>query len=128
MSGSNRFLGLLFLMIGVFGVLCSFYLFGLKAVTSPLVRHMIGNIIWSVAVSNMTVYEGIEAMNGWLNELSLLSDKPLLLFLIYSLILILVSIMIIKGYDINGQKGGGIRSTHSLKNISLINFGGKYPM
>lgn len=105
MSGSNRFLGLLFLMIGVFGVLGSFYLFGLKAVTSSLVRHMIGNIIWSVAVSNMTVYEGIEAMNGWLNELSLLSDKPLLLFLIYSLILILVSIMIIKGHDINGQKG-----------------------
>ncbi|MEM0385377.1 MAG: hypothetical protein QXH64_02885 [Nitrososphaeria archaeon] len=49
---------------------------------------MIGNIIWSVAGSNMTAYEAIEAMNGWLNELYSLSNKPLLLLLIYSLILI----------------------------------------
>ncbi|MEM1986271.1 MAG: hypothetical protein QXK55_05180 [Nitrososphaeria archaeon] len=104
MSGSNRFLGLLFLMIGVFGVLGSFYLFGLKAVTTSLVRDMIGNIILNVAGSNMTVYEGIEVMNGWLNELSSLSDKLLLLLLIYSLILIFVSIMIIKRSNINGEK------------------------
>ncbi|MGP3668066.1 MAG: hypothetical protein ACKD6M_06605 [Candidatus Bathyarchaeota archaeon] len=57
---------------------------------------MIGKIILRVAVSNMTVYEGIEAMNEWLNQLSSLSDKPLILLLIYSLILVLMSVVIIK--------------------------------
>lgn len=103
-SRSYRFLGFLVLILGIIGVLGSFYLFGLKAVITSLVRDMIGNIIWGVAGSNMTVYKGIEVMNEWLNELSSLSDKPLLLLLIYSLILILVSIMIIKRPNINGEK------------------------
>ncbi|MGP3703258.1 MAG: hypothetical protein ACKD6N_05740 [Candidatus Bathyarchaeota archaeon] len=58
--------------------------------------RLIGKIILRVAVSNMTVYEGIEAMNEWLNQLSSLSDKPLILLLIYSLILVLMSVVIIK--------------------------------
>lgn len=57
---------------------------------------MIGNAILGVAGSNMTVYEGVKVMNEWLNELSLLSDKMLLLFLTYSLILISLSVVIIK--------------------------------
>ncbi|MCS7115193.1 MAG: hypothetical protein RMJ15_10150 [Nitrososphaerota archaeon] len=82
--------------MGVLGVLGALYLFGLKAVTVSLVRDMIGNAIWGVAGSDMTAYEGIEVMNEWLNKLSSLSDKPLLLLIIYSLMLIAASVMMIK--------------------------------
>ncbi|MFH7835967.1 MAG: hypothetical protein QXL51_05160, partial [Candidatus Aenigmatarchaeota archaeon] len=91
-----RLLSFVVLILGILGVLGSLYLFGLKAVTTSIVRHMIGNAIWGVAGSNMTVYEGVKIMNEWLNELSLLSDKILLLFLTYSLILILLSVVMIK--------------------------------
>ncbi|MEM2465442.1 MAG: hypothetical protein QXL85_07535 [Candidatus Bathyarchaeia archaeon] len=80
--------GFVILILGVLGVLGSLYLFGLKAVTTSLTRDIIGNAIWRVANLNMTAYEGIEVTNEWINELSSLSDKPLLLLLIYSLILI----------------------------------------
>lgn len=96
MSGLYRLLSFIFLILGVFGLVGSLYLFGLKAVTTSLTRDMIGNAIWRVADSNMTAYEGIEVMNEWLNELSSLSDKMLLFLLIYSLVLTVMSIMIIK--------------------------------
>lgn len=95
-SGLCRLLGFVVLILGILGILGSLYLFGFKAVTTSLVRDMIGNAIWRVASSNMTVYEGIEVMNEWLNELSSTSDVPLLFFLIYSLILISTSIIMIK--------------------------------
>ncbi|MEM2562165.1 MAG: hypothetical protein QXT06_07550 [Candidatus Bathyarchaeia archaeon] len=88
MSGLCRLFGFVILILGVLGVLGSLYLFGLKAVTTSLTRDIIGNAIWRVANLNMTAYEGIEVTNEWINELSSLSDKPLLLLLIYSLILI----------------------------------------
>jgi len=84
------------LILGVLGIFGSLYLFGLKAVTTSIVRDMIGNAIWRVADLNMTAYEGIEVMNRWLSELSSLSDKSLLILLIYSLILISASIVMIK--------------------------------
>jgi len=91
-----RLLGFVILALGVLGALGSLYLFGLKAVTTSLTRDMIGNAILRVADFNMTAYEGLEVMNKWLNELSSLSDKPLLILLIYSLILISISIIMIK--------------------------------
>ncbi|MEM2455490.1 MAG: hypothetical protein QXN21_06080 [Candidatus Bathyarchaeia archaeon] len=88
--------GFMVLILGVLGIFGSLYLFGLKAVTTSIVRDMIGNAIWRVADLNMTAYEGIEVMNRWLSELSSLSDKSLLILLIYSLILISASIVMIK--------------------------------
>ncbi|MCX8188631.1 MAG: hypothetical protein N3F64_02890 [Nitrososphaeria archaeon] len=96
MASIYRLLGFISLILGILGILGSLYLFGLKAVTTSLVRDMIGKTIWNVASTNMTVYEGIEVMNEWLNKLSSVSDKPLLLLLIYSLILTSISAMIIK--------------------------------
>ncbi|MEM0313520.1 MAG: hypothetical protein QXQ41_03110 [Candidatus Bathyarchaeia archaeon] len=96
MSRSYRPLSFISLTLGILGVLGSLYLFGIKAVTTSLARDMIGNAIRSVADSNMTVHEGVRVMNEWINELSLLSDKMLLLFSTYSLILILLSAMMIK--------------------------------
>lgn len=89
-------LGFVVLSLGILGVLGSLYLFGLKAVTTSLARDIIGGAIWRVADSNMTAYEGIEVMNEWLSKLSSLSDKPLLILLIYSLVLMLVSTIIVK--------------------------------
>ncbi|MEM2793213.1 MAG: hypothetical protein QW511_01005 [Candidatus Methanomethylicia archaeon] len=101
MSRLYRLLSFVILILGILGVLGSLYLFGLKAVATSLVRDMIGNTIWYVSNSNITVYEGIEITNRWLNELSSLSDKPLLLLLIYSLILISISVIMIKNHGIN---------------------------
>ncbi|MEM3713057.1 MAG: hypothetical protein QXR97_05935 [Thermoproteota archaeon] len=95
--------GFLALILGILGVLGSLYLFGLEAITTSLVRNMIGNAIWRVASSNMTAYEGIETMNEWLNVLSSLSEKPLLLLLIYSLILISISVIMIKSHSKNDK-------------------------
>ncbi|MEM0100892.1 MAG: hypothetical protein QXW34_02390 [Candidatus Methanomethyliaceae archaeon] len=74
------------------------YLFGLKAVVTSLTRDIIGNAIWHVADLKMTAHEGIEIMNERINTLSSLLDKPLLLLLLYSLILILASIVMIKSH------------------------------
>lgn len=98
-SGLCRLLGLIILILGVLGVLGSLYLFGLKAVVTSLTRDMIGNAIWHVADLNMTAHEGIKVMNEWINTLSSLLDKPLLLLLVYSLILILASIVMIKSHS-----------------------------
>lgn len=92
-----RLLGFAVLILGILGVVGSLYLFGLKALTTSLVRDMVGNAIWRVASSNATVHEGIEAMNLWINELSSLLDKPLLILSIYSLVLISISAILIKG-------------------------------
>ncbi|MEM4608020.1 MAG: hypothetical protein QXI57_00025 [Candidatus Methanomethylicaceae archaeon] len=98
MSGLYRLLGLIILILGVIGVLGPLYLFGLKAVVTSLTRDIIGNAIWHVADLKMTAHEGIEIMNERINTLSSLLDKPLLLLLLYSLILILASIVMIKSH------------------------------
>ncbi|MEM1855673.1 MAG: hypothetical protein QXG70_01725 [Candidatus Methanomethylicaceae archaeon] len=98
LSGLYRLLGLIILILGVIGVLGPLYLFGLKAVVTSLTRDIIGNAIWHVADLKMTAHEGIEIMNEWINTLSSLLDKPLLLLLLYSLILILASIVMIKSH------------------------------
>lgn len=96
MSRLYRLLSFVVLILGILGVLGTLYLFGLTAVTTSLARNMIGNAIWGVAGSNMTVYEGVKVMNECLNELSSLSVKMLLFSLTYSLILITLSIVMIK--------------------------------
>ncbi|MCS7139924.1 MAG: hypothetical protein N3F04_05740 [Candidatus Nezhaarchaeota archaeon] len=96
MSKLHVLIGIVVLILGTLGILGSLYLFGLKAVTTSLVRDMIGSTIWCVGAQIMTAYEGINVMNEWLNELSLLSDKLLLLLSIYSLILTLTSIAMIR--------------------------------
>ncbi|MBS7640366.1 MAG: hypothetical protein QXE73_05320 [Candidatus Bathyarchaeia archaeon] len=98
MSRLHQVFGFVILILGILGVLGSSYLFGLKAVTASLTRDIIGNTIWRVADLNITAYEGIKVMNEWINTLSSLSDKPLLILLIYSLILISASIIIIKSH------------------------------
>lgn len=98
-SRLSRLFGLAILILGVMGVLGSLYLFVLKAFTTSLTRDMIGNAIWRVASLNATAYEGIEVMNRWLNELSSLADKSLLILSIYSLILMAASIIMIRSHS-----------------------------
>lgn len=97
MSRLYRLSGFSALILGILGVLESLYLFGIKAITTSLVRDVIGNAIWCVASSNMTAYEDVETMNKRLNELSSLAEKPLLL--LFSLILISISVIMIKSHS-----------------------------
>ncbi|MCX8185657.1 MAG: hypothetical protein N3G48_00900 [Sulfolobales archaeon] len=96
MSRLCRLLSFTVLTFGILGMFGSFYIFGLKAVTTSLARDMIGNAILRIANLNITAYEGIKVVDEWLDLLSSLSNKLLILLLIYSLLLISFSTVVIK--------------------------------
>lgn len=79
----HRLLGHAALGSDILGLVASLSLFGPKAFATSLARDTIGGAILRVASSNMTVYEGVEVTNEWVDGPSSISDKMFVLLFTY---------------------------------------------